>query len=129
MAEVGIYVKDKEAIFDRPIDGYGHEINFDLPENMPTAFVCNCDKTADILIEKLQAKGYKVPEDISVVGFDRYNVKDLEGLELTTYEIDRKALAQISVNMIIKRIEGDNEKKGIRIVEGRIIQGNTIRKL
>ena len=45
---------------------------YQLPEDMPSAFVCNCDLAASYLIRKLRANGYRVPEDISVVGFDNY---------------------------------------------------------
>ena len=49
-------------------------------------------------------------------------------MELTTYENDEKVIANISVNTLIKRIEGGKHAKGIRIVEGRVIQGNTVKE-
>lgn len=55
---------------------------YQLPEDMPSAFVCNCDLAASYLIRKLRANGYRVPEDISVVGFDNYLFRDCAILEL-----------------------------------------------
>lgn len=46
---------------------------------MPEAFVCNCDLTAGILILELEKQGYRVPEDISVVGFEYYLVSWIPG--------------------------------------------------
>ena len=42
---------------------------FQLPENMPTAFVCNNDETAYYFIHYLESQGFRVPEDVSVTGF------------------------------------------------------------
>src|SRR5699024_11716806 len=47
-------------------DDEGLYIDLDLPENMPSAFVCNCDQVARNLIQKLNDMGYRVPDDCSV---------------------------------------------------------------
>lgn len=108
-------------------------IDFELPEDMPTAFAVNCDKSAYILIEKLHEKGLRVPEDVSVVSFDHLNTTIFEDISLTTYESDEKALAQIGVHTLMKKMEGKNTSangtEGIRIVEGRLFEGNTVKKL
>ena len=88
----------------------------------------NCDKTAEILLQKLKKREIHVPEDVSVVGFDNYNTRNLTPLKLTTYENDEKAIAQISVNTILKRIEGRKKPSGVRIVGGSIVLGNTVRR-
>ena len=56
-------------IEDRDLDvGVMDPVNFfKLPEKMPTAFFCNCDLAASMMIKKLNENGYRVPEDISVV--------------------------------------------------------------
>ena len=50
---------------DREDDNFRQ--TFQLPEHLPTAFVCNCDQTDYHFIRYLQSQGYRVPEDISVV--------------------------------------------------------------
>ena len=45
---------------------------YKFPKDMPTAFVCNCDLAASYLIRKLENEGYRIPEDVSVVGFDNF---------------------------------------------------------
>ena len=57
---------------------------YQLPEDMPSAFVCNCDLAASYLIRKLRANGYRVPEDISVVGFDNYLFPGLCDIGIST---------------------------------------------
>jgi LacI family transcriptional regulator len=39
-------------------------------EEMPTAYICHCDAAAQRLYTALSIKGYRVPEDISVISFD-----------------------------------------------------------
>lgn len=118
----------EELIGDRRKDGYGYKIEFELPDKLPTAFVCNCDKSAYLMIEKLAAAGIRVPEDVSVVGFDGFGSGQMDNIALTTYESDRKAMAQISVNTLIDRMGGKGKTEGVRFVEGHMIDGDTIRK-
>lgn len=123
----GLTERRDRVLCDREINGY--VIDFELPQELPTAFVCNCDKSAYVLIEKLNRLGLRVPEDISVVGFDGFDSsagRRPEGLELTTYESDQKAMAQIGVNTLMKRIEKNTKPENIRTVEGRVREGNTV---
>ena len=62
------------------------------------------------------------------MGFDNYNTRNLAPIKLTTYENDEKAIAQISVNTLLKRIEGRKRVSGVRIVGGSIVHGNTVRQ-
>lgn len=127
LAVNGLKERRDRVIFDREEEVYNYLIDMELPEKLPTAFVCNCDKTAYCLIDKLRQRGIAVPEDISVVGFDHfYPITGAEFLDLTTYESDGKAMAQISVNTLVKRIEGRGKPEGCRIVEGKVILGNTV---
>ena len=99
-----------------------------LPDALPDAFVCESAKCAGVLMEKLWEQGIKVPEDVSVAGFGRYYAASQSKWRLTTYENDEKVLAHIGVRTLIKRLEGRRKTARVRIVEGRMIQGNTVRK-
>mgnify|MGYP002771431513 FL=1 len=121
-------VDPAHVIPDRDENRYGYKIDVELPEKLPDGFVCNCDKAAKTLLYKLQERGVSIPEDVSIVSFDHYYSQVQSGIELTTYENDEKVIASISVNTLIKRIEGGKHPKGIRIVEGRVIQGNTVKE-
>lgn len=89
-----------------------------LPSEMPTAFVCNCDLAASALIARLRERGYQVPEDISVIGFDNYLYPGLCNIGITTYEVDIKEMARKSINIVIKKISGVPYKKGVTIIQG-----------
>ena len=88
----------------------------DLPEKMPTAFVCNCDIVARLFIEQLRNAGLRVPEDVSVVSFDDFN--NVPGsLPLTTFRVDTAAMCRIAVERVTARCRGD-ETPPCRIVVG-----------
>ena len=73
-----------ECVFsDRSPEGNTFH-TFQLPEKMPTAFVVNCDMSAQALITDLQSRGYRVPEDISVAGFDDTPICEMLCPALTT---------------------------------------------
>ena len=127
MTKYGIEVGKEQLLYDRDENVYKYKMNVDLPESLPDGFVCNCDKTARMLIEKLTERKVKIPEDVSVVSFDHYYSQAEQGIELTTYENDEKVMANISVNTLIKRIEGGKQPAGVRIVEGKIVHGNTVK--
>lgn len=92
-----------------------------LPEQMPTAFVCNCDMAAGVLVEILKKEGYRVPEDVSVVGFDNYLYPSICSLGITSYEVDIQEMARTAINKLIKKMSGESYKSGLRIVDGHIV--------
>ena len=92
----------------------------------PTAFVCNCDLTASLLIKKLRENGYRVPEDISVVGFDNYLYPGLSDIRITTYEVDMGEMARRALHNMIKKITSDNYKSGVTVVEGRLVLKDSV---
>ena len=131
MLEHGEKVKDEWLLEDRDketviIDA---ERYMKLPQDMPTAFICNSDLTASYFIKKLRQNGYKVPEDISVVGYDNYLYPGLCDVPLTTYEVDIKEMARRSINMMIKKLNGENYRQGISIVEGHLVIRESVTKI
>ncbi len=73
----------------------------------PTALFCNVDFYAVHIISALQTMGYRVPEDISVVGFDDLDIAQMIHPQLTTVQIDRSAMSRIAMERLVARIEGD----------------------
>jgi LacI family transcriptional regulator len=114
-------------ISDRTDDGA--YTGFEIPKVLPTAFVCNCDKVAYELISNLLEKGYKVPDDISVVGFDNYVFSSENGIGITTVEVDMKTMAQTAVDIIMKKINNIKIKRGIRQISGKIILKNSVKRI
>jgi len=99
-----------------------------LPEKLPQAFICNCDRTAFAVIRELRARGVRVPEDVSVAGFDNFPRETPEHIRLTTFRNDEKVIAQISLHTLLQRIEKkDCRPGGVRIVEGSLVRGESVK--
>ncbi len=127
MMEHGRQVTERCVLDDRDWetgDVTRYKVNF--PEVMPSAFVCNCDLAASTLIRNLKEKGYRVPEDISVVGFDNYLYPGVCDIGITTYDVNVKEMARSSINVLLKKISGDNYKSGVKIVEGHIVYKESV---
>jgi LacI family transcriptional regulator/LacI family purine nucleotide synthesis repressor len=98
-----------------------------LPKDMPTAFMCNSDQTAGLLINKLEEAGYKVPDDISVAAYDNFLPPGICDVRITTYEVDMKEMAKRAVSMITHKIAGESYKQGTYIVGGHIVEKGSVR--
>lgn len=130
LMESGIEQRDDWIIMDR--DRETGVLDDDLivfPKQMPTAFLCNCDLVASTVVKKLESAGYSVPEDISVAGYDNYLYPGLCDVEITTYEVDVKEMARRAVNTLIKKMSGEPYKKCMYIVEGRIVEKDSVKSL
>ena len=89
---------------------YPDEI-FSVLENLsslPQAFVCANDYIAFMLIDKLKKKGYRIPEDIAVSGYDNIRENLTTNSHLTTVCVDTEILGQRLVKQILMRIEIPN---------------------
>ncbi|MBE5933316.1 MAG: LacI family transcriptional regulator [Lachnospiraceae bacterium] len=107
------------VICDR--DDYGDYVYMCDLENMPEAFVCNCDEAAYTFVGQLKEKGYKVPEDISVVGFDDFIYARLCDPMLTTFKIDLDMMSEEAANAMIKKIQNHDYRIGRKVISGEII--------
>lgn len=126
MLKARLDIKAEWLIEDRNEEGIG--IDLLLPEKMPTAFVCNSDATAFELVRKLQENGYKVPEDISVVGFDNFIYSELSSPKITTYGVDTDALVSNVVTTIINKVEDKDYAIGRLVVEGFMVERDSVKK-
>lgn len=131
LLELGLEQKKGWVLDDRHIEtGEIDTVNMlQIPKDMPTAFVCNCDQTASFLIKKLKDNGYRVPEDISVVGFDNYLYPGLSDIQITTYEVDLEEMARRAIHNMISKISNENYKPGIHIVEGHMVLKESVAQI
>lgn len=131
LLELGLEQKKGWVLDDRHIEtGEIDTVNMlQIPKDMPTAFVCNCDLTASFLIKKLKDNGYRVPEDISVVGFDNYLYPGLSDIQITTYEVDLEEMARRAIHNMISKISNENYKPGIHIVEGHMVLKESVAQI
>lgn len=108
--EAGLPILSEWIIGDRDPDPDSEDVELTLPKHMPTAFVCNCDDTAYQFVRLLTEKGYRVPEDVSIVSFDNDIHAELCVPPLTTAEVNIRLMARKSVELIRDKIELNHEQ-------------------
>lgn len=80
---------------------------------LPTAFFVDNDMIALGALKALQEEGYRVPEDISLVGFDDLPFCEIASPRLTTIHVSKPEMGAIAVRRmheIINHIGGGKEK-------------------
>ncbi len=123
----GLAYHEEWIIPDR--DASGLAIELVLPKKLPTAFVVNCDETAYHLVETLKAKGLRVPEDISVVGFDDYIYATLCNPQLTTFRVSQEMMAETAVDTLIRKIHDNTYHSGRKVISGDIVIRDSVKKI
>jgi LacI family transcriptional regulator/LacI family repressor for deo operon, udp, cdd, tsx, nupC, and nupG len=75
------------------------------PEERPTAVTCYNDLVAIGLWRALSQLGLRVPEDVSLVGYDDVPLLQYLPVALTTVRVPKFRMAQIATQMLIRHIE------------------------
>lgn len=126
LGEKGISPKEEWVLHNRASKGFLEE--YQLPQTMPTAFVCDCDQSAAIFVRDLSRKGYRVPEDVSVTGFYNHVFSSLSTPPLTTYHIDMAEMGRQAATAITQDMLGVSVSKRI-VISGEIYQRDSVKKL
>jgi LacI family transcriptional regulator len=74
-------------------------------EPRPTAIACSADREAFELMAELQKSGVKVPEDVSVTGFDNTTFASLANPALTSVEIYARDIGRVAANYLLNEMQ------------------------
>ncbi|MDC7286668.1 substrate-binding domain-containing protein [Blautia schinkii] len=97
---------------------------------LPTAFFADNDMIALGAMKALQEMGYRVPEDVSIAGFDDLPFSEISSPALTTLRVPNKEMGRMAVRRLAELIEGIGSDAVTKTqVCPRIVYRNTVRKL
>lgn len=96
-------------------------------KNLPTAIFCESDEMAFGVIRAINKRGLRVPEDISVVGFDNHDFADVVGL--TTVSQPVPFLGQLSASQIMTMISNPEVKRAQILVPTKLIVRSSVLKI
>jgi LacI family transcriptional regulator len=86
-----------------------------------TALVCYNDVLALGVLQACAEIGKRVPEDLSVAGFDDIPEASRSQPPLTTFRIDRQDLGEAMMNRLLDIVEGQTKRTERIIVSGRLV--------
>ncbi len=91
----GFELLDNDAILEKYLAGV---------TRMPTAWFCAGDMIAISMLKLLKARGYRVPEDVSIISFDDLKVAEMVSPALTTVHVDRSRMSKQSVHQLLNQV-------------------------
>lgn len=73
---------------------------------LPSAFFADNDIIASSCMISLKKAGYRIPEDVSIIGFDNMPFCMVTDPALTTMAVDKEQLGAYAVDFLMRRISG-----------------------
>lgn len=125
----GLSLRKRDIITVRPNTECAYEDTLAWLEDhseLPTAFFADNDLMALGAMRAFQDKGYRIPEDISVIGFDDLPFSVLSSPPLTTVSVDNGQLGRAAVRRIVHRIKHRDEPQQKVEVATRFTIRNTV---
>jgi DNA-binding LacI/PurR family transcriptional regulator len=96
-------------------------------KKLPTAIFCESDEMAFGVMKSIRKKGLRVPEDISVIGYDDHEFAEVIGL--TTISQPVKFLGQLAASQIMAKIEKPDSNSAQMKVPTALVKRTSVRDL
>ena len=130
-AELGIRVPVeyvREGHFHDPSDSAEYIRELLQLEEKPTCVLCPDDYSCLGALWQLESQNIRVPEDISLVGYDGIRMGQMISPRLTTYRQDTARIAKEVFNQMIDAIENpETHIPRLITIPGMLIEGETVR--
>jgi DNA-binding LacI/PurR family transcriptional regulator len=97
--------------------------------SLPTAFFASNDIIAYGCIKALKEFGLRVPEDISIIGFDDLPLSALMDPPLTTMKISKKRIGKIAMKLLLEKIESNASVSSKIIIGSELVIRNSVKSL
>ena len=120
------YIFEGQIDYDSGIKLADKLVNSKLPI---TAIVCAADILAIGVMSELYKLGVKVPDDISIVGFDDLEISQYLTPALTTIHQQISLKGQKAVELLLEHIEKTNLPKQEEVLSLELIERDSVKKL
>lgn len=129
LAEVG---KAPKGIYKGDFDidmGFVTTLQLIHDGQLPTAIFAGDDHIAFGIVDALRENQIRVPEDVSVIGFDDHPFSSKLHPFLTTFRQPAKEMADAAVEMLMRIIRGERKRNAIVKLEPILIERESVRKI
>ena len=118
--------------FFEPEDGYECMNKILVQDSLPTAVFCCNDVMALGAISAITEKGLRVPDDISIIGYDNIHSSRFYAPPLTTIHQSKSRLGAQAVNLLFERIankDNDSHEKHRIAIHPELVLRKSVRTL
>ena len=98
-------------------------------KRLPTAFFAENDLIGCSAIRAMQECGYRIPEDISVVGFDNRPISTLVEPQLTTINVPKDIFGPAAVDLLISRLDQGREQSVKVEIGTSLVKRGSVKKI
>ena len=98
-------------------------------KDLPTAFLVGGDFMAAGTISALQKQGLRVPQDISVMSIDGFNLAAIQDVPLTAVHVPRDELGTEAVHMLQQRLMRPDAPVGTLLLNGTLAVRGSVRRI
>lgn len=123
----GIHVQEEHLVIREWSIAQGREAMREIllhPES-PTAVLCINDHLAIGAMSECQARGLRIPEDISIAGFDDMEFSIYAQPSLTTVHVPTEALGLQTAEYLLSALEGTSTSNRIKLEAEVIVRQST----
>lgn len=126
--------ENKDNIFS--VDQTFHGAYEDMKEllkhkiHLPTALICGNDIIASGCMRAFSEAGIKIPEDLSIAGFDNVPVASITNPPLTTIQVSKSQIGRMAIQLLLTRICNGMDMPTVKVlIGGKMVIRNSINKL
>lgn len=98
--EVGYLESETEKDVERYLDDC---------KTLPTAFMADNDLLACRAVQVFKRRGIRVPEEVSVVGFDNRPICSFTEPKVTTVQLSGDEMGELGVELLMKKLNGNED--------------------
>ena len=96
---------------------------------LPTAFIADNDIIALGAMKALKQFGYKIPQDVSIIGFDDLPFSEISSPGLTTIKFFQQEMGSVAVKRLVEKIKKGNTINSKVQISTQFIERESVRDL
>ena len=122
----GTRVIDIDASFVRPPEDLAADVVDVMRESGATAVMCPTDRLMLDLCGALARRGVRVPQDVSVTGFDGVRPLADDWIGFTTFAQPIERIGREAIDLVVARIDDPTSAVEHRSLRGTVVRGRTL---